>query len=134
MQRILADIINSSFTNSVGKHQNQNPIPSALVVIFRAKIDSEVEEGFRYVDLAIYGESDHVQVYGRTRWDVTPVGKGSEGYSSGASEWTLHADHDTRWREGTYEFLTEHKEVITSYSETLSVPVENLSLPKREEE
>ncbi len=85
---------------------------------FSLNIDHEREEGYRDLDVLIYGAFSYVQVYYRERANVillddlqrdaaddqlTPkVGKS---YSTVIESWKKIADHDSCWREGVQNII-----------------------------
>lgn len=147
MYSLLSDVICQTFMKAVGKWQTKNPVENAMKIAFKTGIDHDKEEGYRYLELVIYGPLNYVQVWTRTSWNVIPledleydaeqddhyVKKGKD-YQAGASEWKKIADHDSGWREGVRELLRENERNIHVFSgldwyET--VAVESLNLPEK---
>lgn len=73
MHNMVADIICKTFTTVVGKFQAKAAEPKALMVSFSTRLDYDKEEGYRQVDLLIYGPLNYVQVWTRSRWTVIPL-------------------------------------------------------------
>jgi len=124
---VLSHIICHEFEIRCGKHQLVSDVSKADPQAFKLTFDTEVkydkEEGYRYLDVIIYGPMNYVQVWMRRRWDVIPVedmdynedgGTPLPGkdYQKGASEWVLLGDHDSGWREGVRKVLSE-KDITT---------------------
>jgi hypothetical protein len=148
MDRLLTTIIDQTFMKEVGKFQAKNPteMDRAMHVRFSVPIDTEKEEGYRYLDLAIYAPMNYVQVWTRDAWNVIPLDElayedddgeafviaGSPGYREGASVWKLLADHDSCWRDGVRSLLQQHRNKLSSFSGAkwfTVVPVTSLQLP-----
>ena len=130
MLNILSNIICDTFRVEVGKGQQfkthvdgltvpeRCPLEKALRVKFKAVTDFDVEEGYRWVDVVIYGPQNYVQVWVRKSWDVISnddlvygddgecrIKKGSPGYQKGESPWEKIADHDSCWTDGVDRLL-----------------------------
>lgn len=99
---------------------------SALIVRFNAKVDYNVEEGYRFVDLAIH-RAGTTKVYYRHRWDVIGIDdlqydiqgdvsvKLGRGYRRGADSWTCLSSHESGWRsDGVEGFLKQNEHLITT--------------------
>lgn len=118
---MLAEVIITTFDLQVGKHQATKPVPTAMQVSFRMYVEHEKEEGYRYLDLLIYGPANYVGIYERTRWDVIPqedltydeesdeyLIKEGKSYNKGTSPWALKGYHDSGWRDAIRRVLREH--------------------------
>lgn len=114
-ERICANIIESHFDKEIGRNQYRKPEhkQKAMLVSFRVKVDYDVEEGYRHLDLLIWGPMNYVAVMVRERWNVvrasdlvphpdfegdTCIREGSEGYVEGDTGWKLASYHDSCWR------------------------------------
>jgi len=73
LQHLLAEALCATFTSMCGKWQAKKPSPKAFVVSFKTSINSDKEEGHRYVDLALYASHNYVNVYSRERWNTIPL-------------------------------------------------------------
>lgn len=146
MDFLLADVICQTFMAVIGKFQTRNETPMAMKIRFSTHIDHDKEEGYRYLDVVIYGPMNYVQVWTRTAWTVIPLEdleddddgdtfvKPGKAYNEGASEWKLVADHDSGWREGVRETLRDNKQALSTFSGSKwfeAVPVASLNLPEK---
>jgi hypothetical protein len=128
-RQMFGDVITYTFDKEVGKFQvsrnrREGGEPRAMLVSFKTKTDHTTEEGYRHVDLLIYGPMNYVQVWVRERWDVIPIEdleddadgdtrlKAGCSYTKGETNWKLIADHDSGWREGVHRFLQENEDKI----------------------
>jgi hypothetical protein len=124
---LLADVITWTFDKECGKYQLRKEEPKALCVKFRSTVNPEKEEGYRSVELLIWGPMNYVQVWVRSTWNVIPVedlifdddGDASvapgKDYQKGVSPWVLLADHDSGWRDGVRQALQEKESIITGF-------------------
>lgn len=128
MHDMLADAINATFERECGKHQIKNASNAKVFkVAFRLKTDYEKEEGYRHLEVALWGPLNYVQVWVRETWDVIPVEdldidedgdsrpKKGKKYNEGATEWKKVADHDSCWRDGVRSILRENACRITGF-------------------
>ncbi len=95
-----------------------------MLVSFPLPLNHDVEEGYRDLDILIYGPMNYVQVYVRKRQNtvlLTDLVCDVEGESSlkpGASytkteePWVKVADHDSCWTEGVEDVLRENAKAI----------------------
>jgi hypothetical protein len=81
---------------------------NAMKVTFSLNRDFNVEDGYRDLDILIFGGgSNYIKVYARLRWNVV-ANEGVDvtgntlldgyGYVEGATPWRLYSDHDSGWR------------------------------------
>lgn len=107
---MLHGVICDTFEDDCGKWQsNKDPKDQrAFKVSFNCAIDYAKEEGYRTLEMVIWGEHNYVQVW--TREVTTLAALDSEGemvgdYVDHTSEWTRLANHDSAWREGVHKVL-----------------------------
>jgi len=102
---ILAQIINSTYMKVVGKFQSNKPEAErkAFVVKFSVLPDFSKEEGYRYLELALYANYNYVSVYTRKSWDVKSHKE--KNYKRGSEDWTLVMRHDSCWRDAVRDIL-----------------------------
>jgi hypothetical protein len=149
MRSILKSMICTTFEAVCGKWQSKKPVPQAFKFTFRLQTNHEVEEGYRYLDVLIYGASNYVQVYCREQSNVISlddmeesdpedqtgemVPKEGKGYVKTTKPWEKVADHDSCWREGIEKILKTYKPRITALDSPLStMPWWDLVLPQDE--
>ena len=142
LSNLLSDIVCQEFMSRVGKNQARQAEPKAMLISFTLSPKSD-EEGYRYLDLLIYGPMNYVGVFVRERWNVIPVADlvgedGDErpapgkGYQKGSSEWVKVCYHDSGWRDGVRQVLYEHGDRLNTFSgisswyETITPPAEIL--------
>lgn len=120
MHNLVTSLLVDRFEAECGKWQvkAEDGVGFAMLVEFGLPLDYAKEHGHRYLDLAVYGPMNYVQVYGRTRWTVISdddlewdeeqdedVIKDGCDYDEGASDWVLWSDHDSGWRDGIDRLL-----------------------------
>jgi len=127
-RRMVAEVINHTFTKACGKNQLSKPEHErrALHITFSARIDYEKEEGYRYIELVIYGPANYVQVWTRDRWTVIPVEdlededdggpKPGKGYIEGSSAWEMVGFHDSGWRSSVENLLSKRERDIDGFT------------------
>lgn len=121
---IFAVALCALFEQSVGKWQSRRPVPRAFVVSFATRV-GDGEEGYRTLDVVLYGEMNYVQVLTRTHWNVVDVDDlaldddgevdgllPGRSYREGSSAWSEVAYHDSCWRDAVEEILRDHEEEI----------------------
>lgn len=126
---MISDVIQCTFNNLVGKWQVKKNPQEALLIQFRTKTNFDKEEGYRYLDLLVYGPMNYVQVWWRRRWCVIPqeyleddgmgdvvVSKGKK-YDEGQGDWQTHNahGHDSGWRDTIGRFLDENAKDILGF-------------------
>jgi hypothetical protein len=120
---MIASIICAEFDNNIGINQSEKIRPIAMKIVFKTCIDYNIEEGYRYLDMLIYGHNNYVAVLAQERWDVIPnneinkyriVKEGSKGYREGKTGWKFVAYHDSCWRSGIEKVIHDNKERIIS--------------------
>ncbi len=124
MLSMLADVINYTFEKECGKHQlSREDSVKAFKVTFRLRT-TEVEEGYRNLDVIWWGPQNYVQVWACERYDVISVldmdynddGDGTpkpgKKYSKGDYGWYKVSDHDSGWRDGLNRILKENEKKI----------------------
>lgn len=148
MHYLLADVICRTFLKDVGKWQAKSaPNEKAMRIVFKTGIDHDKEEGYRFLELVVYGPMNYVQVWTRTSWNVIPLADMEDGddgemfvkkgkaYQEGASEWKLIADHDSGWRDGVRDLLRENESNLHVFDRLGDwygiVEVESLGLPEK---
>lgn len=135
IENLFSNVICQQFEKEPGK--NQNPClfppgaimtkdPQAFLVEFKTRIDYDKEEGYRYLDLLIYGPTNYVQVWTRTRATVISMGdmeeddgemvpKRGNDYVESATEWEIHSDHDSCWRDAVQRIIFENRNNILTF-------------------
>jgi hypothetical protein len=129
---LLADIICQTFTEQCGKFQCKKPEAEqkAMVVGFSIPIDYDKEQGYRHLDVAIYGPMNYVGVWTRERWTVIPledleddgegdtcVKKGKD-YNKGQSEWKQVCYHDSGWRSVVQDIIFQNRDKLGTFDGT----------------
>lgn len=108
--RMVSSIIINTYGTEVGRWGGHGePTPpgtpqKALLVEFRASIDYDKEDGYRYIDLLLYADANYTGVYVQERWDVWSV-QDETAAEKGKSEWQCLSYHDSCWTEGVERFL-----------------------------
>lgn len=119
---LLTAVIRYTFLREVGKHQVKNGTRNAMLMSFATPTEKD-EDGYRYLDVLIYGPMNYVGVYIRRRWNVIPeadLGDDDEGplpgksYNEGEEPWRLVSYHDSGWPEGISKIL--EKEHLLAWS------------------
>lgn len=142
---LLSTVLVQTFTDQCGKWQCKKPEPKAMMVNFHSKVDFAKEEGFRFVEILIYGPMNYVGVYVRTRWvvvslddlDVDDDGesfvKDGKNYQEGHTDWKLVCYHDSGWTSAIDDILREHGADLTGFSGArfYSLVVPPKDLPQR---
>lgn len=139
---LLTKVIVQTFEEKVGKWQSKNRTHKALKLTFSLSLDYNKEEGYRQLEVVIYGPMNYVGVYIRETWTVIALedleddGEGDtfvkpgKDYNEGHSEWTTLAYHDSGWRtDGIDEIFRKYEKRITgfngpSFYEVIDVPLE----------
>lgn len=139
--QMLTDVIGLTFKEKVGKGNTEK----ALKISMHTKVDHDKEDGYRYLDLVVYGPCNYVGVYIRERWCVIPLEdledtddgdtevKPGKDYNEGQSEWTKICYHDSGWRSAISDLLFKKRDDIRSFAgndfyEVIDVPEEIKSL------
>lgn len=125
---MLCEVITDTFMKVCGKHQvNKEPSErKAFRVCFSLRLDYEKEEGYRYLEMVLWGPMNYVQVWVRESWDVIPIEdlededdggpKPGKSYTKGAGPWELVGDHDSCWPDGIKRTVAKNKERINGFS------------------
>lgn len=153
-ESMLARVICEEFEKNPGK--DQAPIfgekpgePKALLIGFRRRIDHDKEDGYRYLDLLLFAPTNYVQVWTRSRAntisledmeedDGEMVPKDGKDYESTKTEWEMHSDHDSCWRDAVGQVLWDNRESIAGFdsingwAKVIPVPPELGELYKKE--
>jgi hypothetical protein len=99
-----------------------------MLVSFGVPIEYDKEEGYRYLDLVIYGPMNYVGVFVRDRWTIIPLQdleytedgdarvKQGRSYRSGTSEWKRLSYHDSGWREAVQTFIHQNRDKLSVFS------------------
>jgi hypothetical protein len=129
MLNLLVSVLRQTFEEKVGKFQVKQEQPKALLTNFRLTVDTDVEDGYRYLEVAIYAPCNYVQVWVREAWTVIPVEdldydddgdatlKPGTDYDEGYTDWFLVADHDSGWTEGISRILRQYQNRITTFAQ-----------------
>lgn len=124
LQHILSTIICDTFERQVGRWQQKNKARKALKIRFRLNIDYDIEDGYRWLDLIIYGPHNYVYVFTSESWNIYhledveshtddgPVFKSGKGYEVGKNGLTLHSFHDSCWRDAVHRVISEYSDRI----------------------
>jgi hypothetical protein len=128
MHSLLATMICALFDKECGKFQVRQEEPKALKISFSVHPDYDKEEGYRQLDLVVYGPMNYVEVWVRRRWAVIPLEdleydeetgeseiKEGRGYQTGASEWERICYHDSCWRTAISDLLFKNQEELSSF-------------------
>lgn len=129
-ERIVSNIICTEFDRTYGR---SSPVVGycsdpdhAMKFTFSLSTNYDVEEGYRNMDILIYGGGlNYISVYARTDWNVIRnewsdgerLKKGRE-YIKGQTPWILYGHHDSGWRDAVYDLLWKNRERI-SHIDTL---------------
>jgi hypothetical protein len=113
LHHLLGSIIRSEFLSVVGKFQATKATREAMLLRFGVPT-KDGEEGFRDVEMLIYGHQNYVGVYTRETWNVIPEGdlldddrgpKPGKKYDKGEGPWKLESYHDSGWSDAIESFL-----------------------------
>jgi len=123
------------------------PVQLAMKIRFNTHADYDKEEGYRFLDLVIYGPTNYVQVWVRTAWDVIPVEdleydedregriKKGKSYQKGVSDWKCVGNHDSGWRDSVRQVLRDNSKILATFNSLNHwfeiVPVTTLNLPEK---
>lgn len=126
MYNIVDSIICDEFDKKVKRWQSKEEKPVAMQLTFRISTEYEVEEGYRHLDMLIYGHCNYVAVLVRERWNVIPnveletvddeeyIKTSSKGYREGSTGWKLASYHDSCWRsDGVHNVIYKNKDRIS---------------------
>lgn len=125
--QMITDTITTVFNDQVGKWQVKKPEQRALKISFRTRIDHATEEGYRFLDLLIYGPMNYVGVFIRERATVIShddmeegddgemVPKEGKDYSNVTTDWVEVCYHDSGWRSAVNDVLFQNRDKITGF-------------------
>lgn len=146
---LVTKVIVQTFEEKVGKFQTKKgpSAQQALLLKFSIRVDHDKEEGYRQLEMLIYGPFNYVGVFTRETWNVIPLEdleyneaedesfvKPGKDYQKGASEWLKVCYHDSGWRtDGVHRILFENRDKIQgfngpSFYEVVDVPAEILAI------
>ena len=121
MMDILSQIICTEFNKK--REIESPPYPKGMAIRFLKKIDLDVEQGNRYLDLFIYGRLAYIGVYAKLSWSILPTEqvvydeefdeyyhKGE--YTTGETPWCMIDYHSSCWRNGVYDIMHYAKESL----------------------
>ena len=148
MHGMVSDMICAIFEDKVGKWQvrkvREGVDLKALLVSFHERINYDKEEGYRQVDLLVYGPMNYVGVWVRRRWTVISqddldydkescenVIKEGKDYQTGSTEWEQICYHDSCWRSAINDFLFENRENLTGFDSPTGCPWQVITHSKR---
>jgi len=106
---ILTTIITETFEKEVGRNQTTKG-QKALLVSFRLPINTDKEDGYRCLELLVYGPMNYVGVYVRQTWDIISLDdldfdddgdgcpKPGKDYVKTTTAWEQICYHDSGWR------------------------------------
>lgn len=122
LQRILSSIICDTFERQVGRWQGKNKTRKAMKIRFRLSVDFDTEDGYRWLDLIIYGPHNYVYVFTQESWnlyhledvesytgDQSIVFKPGKGYEMGKTALKLHSFHDSCWRDAVNRIIKDYE-------------------------
>ena len=121
MEYIVTRMICTTFERDVGRWQSKNEKQTAMQVSFSLRNDYDKEEGYRYIDVLIFGPMNYVGVLVRERWNIIPLTdldaekeclKPGYDYREGDTGWISVGYHDSCWREGVKEVIWENRDRI----------------------
>lgn len=128
-QSLLTKVLVQTFEEKAGKFQihSKDGQRRALKTTFSLSIDHDKEEGYRHLDVVIYGPMNYIGVVARERWTVVPLEgleddddgglKPGYDYTDGATPWKLYCYHDSGWRtDGIDEILKEYGSRIIGFT------------------
>ena len=118
MYNIIRQMIESTFRWHRAKHMQGSMSASnkmGMHFTFRLRLDSE-EDGYRFLDVILYGAANYVGVYARLRWEVvheSQLGYNEEteeeflkgDYTEGSTKWYRLYYHDSCWPDGVNKLL-----------------------------
>lgn len=120
MYALLARVICETFRSTwlLGKEESRK----AFKVSFKTSLKAG-EDGFRYFDLVLYGPSNYIQVWVRTRGEVIASCDLDEDgplpgkdYRKEETPWVLVGDHDSTWRTAVQNQLRDHERDLVGLS------------------
>lgn len=129
MINILSDVICSTFMTACGKNQCVKPEGErkAFKMEFNVSIDHEKEEGYRWLEVVIYGPMNYVGVWVREVSNVISMDdmeydeaeeeyypKEGKNYIKSKTPWVQVTYHDSGWRNGVKRLLTEKDPFISN--------------------
>ncbi len=127
LENIVSSIITTTFENEVKRWQTKNEKQFAMLVSFGLSLDYDKEEGYRHLDILIYGPMNYVGVLVRERWTIIPVDdleedgiKSGCDYRKGDSGWFFASYHDSCWTDGVQSTINKNRERINCLSTDLS--------------
>lgn len=125
MLNIVENIICNEFEKNVGRWQSKNEKKIAMIVTFNLSIDDDIEDGYRDLDMVIYGDCNYVAVIVKERWCIIPkcdleykddecfIKEDSKGYCKGDTGWKLVSYHDLGWKsDGVHRILWINRKKI----------------------
>lgn len=124
MENIVSNIITTTFDNDVKRWQTKNEKQMAMMISFSLSLDYDKEEGYRHLDILIYGPMNYVGVLVRERWTIIPVDEVEEDslkpgceYREGQTPWMLASYHDSCWTsDGVQSTIWKNRERINCLS------------------
>ena len=125
MENIVSNIICITFENEIKRWQTKNEKQYAMMVSFALSLDYDKEDGYRHLDILIYGPMNYVTVLVRERWTIIPIDEldGDDSlkpgcdYREGDSGWFLAAYHDSCWTsDGVQSTIYKNRDRINCLS------------------
>jgi len=125
MENIVSNIICTTFENEVKRWQTKNEKQFAMMVSFSLSLDYDKEEGYRHLDILIYGPMNYVGVLVRERWTIIPIDEldGEDSlkpgcdYREGDSGWLFASYHDSCWTsDGVQRTIYKNRDRINCLS------------------
>lgn len=121
MKNIVSNIIAQEFEKNVGRWQSKKITPHAMKITFHLNNNWDLEEGYRHLQILIYGPMNYVGVFVKEDWNIIPVDEIEDedslkpgcDYRRGSTPWKLMSYHDSCWRsDGLNSILSLHKDRI----------------------
>jgi hypothetical protein len=119
---IITSIITAEFEKNVGRWQSKNAVEYGMKITFDLSLhDYDIEEGYRHLEILIYGPANYIGVYVREDWTVIPIneiksnGEGlrkGKDYRKGKNDWVNVSYHDSGWRDGIKNVLDKYEDKI----------------------
>lgn len=120
MKNIVSNIICTEFEKNVGRWQTRNVSQFAMKITFRLSNNWDLEDGYRNLQILIYGPMNYIGIFVKEDWTVIPVDEveddelkeGCE-YRIGETDWKMISYHDSCWRtDGVDRILSHHSDRI----------------------
>lgn len=118
MKNTVSNIICSEFENNVGRWQIKKETMYAMKLTFRLSNNWDMEEGYRHLQMLIFGPMNYIGVFVKEDWTVIPVDELDDeedclkegcDYRTGDTDWKMISYHDSCWTsDGVDRILSLH--------------------------